>query len=333
MGERTPEQLPPSAETAAPIDGSATAAKDGNGAGLPAGFDVSETQSFRLPSNDPDLPATSPETSAEHPDFVCLGRYRIGAKLGSGGFGTVYKGYDEELHRDVAIKVPHPHRVASAEDVDAYLAEARFLARLDHAGIVPIFDFGRTEEGLCYLVSKFIEGSDLGRRIKLGGLSYGDAARLIADVAEALHHAHQRGIVHRDVKPANILIDAAGRPIVVDFGLALPSQRCRSPRVGPNLPESRSQVRRSSHRRGRRRRVLPALSKRKGFCGSHQSDGSGLRSSGTMAIHHVLGLMPLAQIRTLPSPRAARIPPVWPVLAIPGLHPPAPSHGTGWTWK
>src|SRR5438034_6310045 len=80
-----------------------------------------------------------------------FGRYRVVAKLGAGGFGVVYKGHDADLRRDVAIKVPHRKRVAVPEDIEAYLAEARMVATLDHPGIVPVYDMGRTEDGLCYL--------------------------------------------------------------------------------------------------------------------------------------------------------------------------------------
>jgi serine/threonine protein kinase/formylglycine-generating enzyme required for sulfatase activity len=167
-------------------------------------------------STGPEQPQTG-ETDAP----ARLGRYRITAQLGSGGFGIVYKGHDDDLNRDVAIKVPHRHRVSSPADVEAYLAEARTLAGLDHPGIVPIYDVGRTEDGLCYLVSKFVEGSDLKTRLEQGRPSCTDAVALVARVAEALHHAHQRGFVHRDIKPGNILLDAGGHPVVVDFGLAL----------------------------------------------------------------------------------------------------------------
>jgi formylglycine-generating enzyme required for sulfatase activity len=148
-----------------------------------------------------------------------LGRYRILSKIGEGGFGAVYKGYDDDLRRDVAVKVPH--RIASQDEVEAYFREARILAGLKHGGLLPVYDVGRTEEGLCYLVCPFIEASDLAERIKQGRLPVITSVDIVVRVAEALHHAHQRGLVHRDIKPANILLDSDGQPIVADFGLAL----------------------------------------------------------------------------------------------------------------
>lgn len=150
-----------------------------------------------------------------------LGRYRVTARLGAGAFGVVYKAHDDDLERDVAIKVPHRHRIATAADVEAYLAEARMLATLDHTGIVPVHDVGRTADGLCYVVSKFVAGQDLRARLRQARPPCAEAAALVAQVAEALHHSHRRGLVHRDVKPANILLDEQGRPVVADFGLAL----------------------------------------------------------------------------------------------------------------
>jgi serine/threonine protein kinase/formylglycine-generating enzyme required for sulfatase activity/tetratricopeptide (TPR) repeat protein len=150
-----------------------------------------------------------------------IGRYRVISLLGEGGFGRVYLGHDDDLDRPVAIKVPNPQRIAHPEDVEAYLKEARILARLDHPNIVPVHDLGRTEDGLCFVVSKLIEGDDLAVRISRDRPSCRDSAELVATIAEALYYAHTRGLVHRDIKPANILIDASGKPCVVDFGLAL----------------------------------------------------------------------------------------------------------------
>jgi serine/threonine protein kinase len=125
-----------------------------------------------------------------------LGRYRIVGKLGSGSFGTVYRGYDDDLRRDVAVKAPHRHRIARPEDAEAYLAEARTVAGLDHPHIVPVFDVGRTDDGLCFVVSRFIEGGDLAHRINEARPPFAGSAALAAAVAEALHHAHKRGLVH-----------------------------------------------------------------------------------------------------------------------------------------
>ena len=150
-----------------------------------------------------------------------IGRYRVVRRLGQGGFGRVYLARDDDLDRLVAIKVPNPERIAGPGDVEVYLAEARALARLDHSDIVPVFDVGRTDDGLCYVVSKYIEGSDLAERLEESRLSFRESAQLAVVVAEALHHAHTRGLVHRDIKPANILLDRAGKPYVADFGLAL----------------------------------------------------------------------------------------------------------------
>ena len=90
-----------------------------------------------------------------------IGRYTILGRLGEGGFGRVYLARDDELARTVAIKVPRPERVSQPEDIEAYVNEARILAGLDHPNIVPVYDVGRTDDGLCFVVSKFIDGSDL----------------------------------------------------------------------------------------------------------------------------------------------------------------------------
>jgi eukaryotic-like serine/threonine-protein kinase len=149
-----------------------------------------------------------------------LGRYRITGQLGAGGFGIVYKAWDDVLLRDLAIKVPHAFRVSRPQDLELYLAEARILARLDHPGIVPVYDFGQTGDGLCFVVSKFIEGCDLRARMR-ETIPIPCVVDIIAGVAEALHHAHERGLVHRDIKPGNILLDREEHPYVTDFGLAL----------------------------------------------------------------------------------------------------------------
>jgi serine/threonine protein kinase len=111
---------------------------------------VSDTDSQNSPPGDPQS----------------IGRYRVVRLLGKGGFGRVYLAHDDDLNRPVAIKVPNPERISRPEDVEAYLNEARILASLDHPHIVPVHDVGRTDDGLCYVVSKYVEGSDLAAKIR-----------------------------------------------------------------------------------------------------------------------------------------------------------------------
>jgi serine/threonine protein kinase len=186
-------------------------------------------------------PAASPQPA--QPSQV--GRYRIERLLGKGGFGSVYLAHDDQLQRLVAVKVAHcgrrSGRQGAAEDLTEartdgpvlssaregpegaalYLAEARAAGGLDHPNIVPVYDFGSTEDCPCFIVSKYIDGYPLTERIRLNRPSSVESAELVATVAEALHYAHRKRLVHRDVKPGNILIDTAGTPFVVDFGLAL----------------------------------------------------------------------------------------------------------------
>jgi eukaryotic-like serine/threonine-protein kinase len=153
-----------------------------------------------------------------------IGRYRIEKMLGGGGFGNVYLAFDSELERQVAIKVPHRRLVKGSNGAAEYLKEARMVANLDHPNIVPVYDVGSSDEIDCYVVSKYIPGSDLGIVLRDRRLSILESTVLTATIADALHHAHKRGIVHRDVKPSNILIDSNGKPYLADFGLALPEK-------------------------------------------------------------------------------------------------------------
>src|SRR4029077_14964535 len=113
-----------------------------------------------------------------------IGRYRIIHRLGQGGFGRVCLAHDDDLDRPVAIKVPNPERITHPEDVEAFLIEARILARLDHPNIVPVHDVGRTEDGLCFVVSKLVEGTDLAVRIRQARLTFRESAELVATIAD-----------------------------------------------------------------------------------------------------------------------------------------------------
>jgi len=151
-----------------------------------------------------------------------IGRYRLIRVLGEGGFGRVYLAYDDELQRQVAIKVPTSKRFQTPEDADAYLEEARTVASLSHPHIVPVHDVGRTEDGAIYIVSQFIDGYTLGDKLQDDRPTPEAAAKLMATIAQALHYAHKRRLIHRDVKPANILVEeSSDTPFVADFGLAI----------------------------------------------------------------------------------------------------------------
>ena len=197
------------------------------------------------PTRDADDPRLVPDEGFVMANPPRIGRYSKLRELGGGGFGIVYLGYDDQLDRPVAIKVPRPDRVSQPSDVEAYLKEAQLVANLHHPHIVQVYDSGRSEDGWYFVVSQFMEGGSLAARIKNTRYSPRDAAELVADVAEALHHAHQNRIVHRDIKPANILLDGAGKAYLADFGLALQGGRFR-PR-SRNLGYTRLHEPRASH--------------------------------------------------------------------------------------
>jgi serine/threonine-protein kinase len=148
-----------------------------------------------------------------------LGKYELLEEVGRGAFGIVYRARDAELDRVVALKVPRSGHLATPGEVDRFLREARSAAQLDHPSIVAIHDAGHAD-GSCYLACAFVPGTTLARRLADGRLPAREAAELAAAMAEALHHAHLRGVVHRDVKPSNILLGRDGVPRLTDFGLA-----------------------------------------------------------------------------------------------------------------
>ncbi len=148
-----------------------------------------------------------------------VGRYTVLRVLGRGGMGVVYLARDEDLQRQVAVKVPNHFFLGG--DLAAYLTEARAVAALDHPNIVPVYDVGSAAEFPCFIVSKFIEGSSLAEVLAQRRPDREESVRLVAAVAAALDHAHRLKVIHRDIKPGNLLIDRAGVPHVVDFGLAI----------------------------------------------------------------------------------------------------------------
>jgi serine/threonine protein kinase len=158
-------------------------------------------------------------SSALWPGGGELGRFRLLASLGAGSFGLVFRAWDTELHRVVAVKVPRAHLAAGADEADRFMREARSAARLRHPHIVALYEARRTDE-FCYLVMEYVSGVTLDRRLALGRPPVRQAAVWVAQMADALAYAHSEGVVHRDLKPANVLLDGSDRPHLTDFGLA-----------------------------------------------------------------------------------------------------------------
>ncbi|MFO0845522.1 MAG: protein kinase [Gemmataceae bacterium] len=148
-----------------------------------------------------------------------IGRFQLRAKLGAGAFGTVYRAHDPQLDREVALKVPQAAVLDSPKRVERFLREAKAAAALRHPNIVPVYDAGVTG-GQHFIASAFIEGQPLAKAVGEKGVGNSRAARIVRDLAEALAYAHAAGVVHRDVKPANVMLDAEDQPHLMDFGLA-----------------------------------------------------------------------------------------------------------------
>jgi eukaryotic-like serine/threonine-protein kinase len=148
-----------------------------------------------------------------------LGRFRILEMLGEGQHAIVYRAYDPVLERNVALKVPRPGVIKTTKGLERFLGEAKALARLRHPQIVPVFEAGCAGDR-HYMAMALIEGSSLAQRIGESGLELHRSAEIVAELAEALAYAHSQGVVHRDVKPANIRLDAQGVAYLMDFGIA-----------------------------------------------------------------------------------------------------------------
>src|SRR5215210_2441724 len=148
------------------------------------------------------------------------GRYRLDAQIGAGGMSTVYLAFDQTLERRVAIKLMHREIASDSDQLERFRREARAVAQLSHPHIVGVIDAGE-DEGRPYIVFEYVEGETLKDRIRrMGRLPVDEAIAYAIEIARALGCAHQGGIVHRDIKPQNILIDEEGTAKVTDFGIA-----------------------------------------------------------------------------------------------------------------
>ncbi|MFW6135875.1 MAG: serine/threonine-protein kinase, partial [Chloroflexota bacterium] len=161
-----------------------------------------------------------------------LGKYRIKDKIGSGGMGTVFKAYDPTLDRYAAVKVLAPHLVWQEEAIERFLREARAAARLRHPSIVTIYDVGQ-EKDCYYFAMEYLEGQTLTEILQeRGSLPWPEVLSILRPLAAALDYAHGEGLVHRDIKPGNVVVGSQGRVTLTDFGIVHAAQQSRLTATG-----------------------------------------------------------------------------------------------------
>ncbi|MAU12310.1 MAG: hypothetical protein CL607_20980 [Anaerolineaceae bacterium] len=148
-----------------------------------------------------------------------IGQYQITEVLGKGGMATVYKGYQASVGRSVAIKVLPPHPGLDERFIERFELEAKTIGQLQNPHILPLYDYGRTSDDILYLAMAFIDSGTLADEIERGPMSLERIEYLVRQIASALDYAHRRGVIHRDIKPGNILIDSDGNALLADFGI------------------------------------------------------------------------------------------------------------------
>ena len=148
-----------------------------------------------------------------------LGAYQLIAPLGEGGMAVVYKAYQPSMERYVALKILPKHFAAEPDFVRRFKQEAKIIASLEHPNILPVHDYGEAD-GYTYIVMRYVEGKTLADLLQGRPLPLPQICEIVTKVASALNYAHSRGVVHRDVKPSNVLIDQQDNPLLSDFGVA-----------------------------------------------------------------------------------------------------------------
>lgn len=150
-------------------------------------------------------------------DLESFGHFKLLDKIGVGAYGSVWSARDTELDRLVAVKIPRKGQL-SAVDTEQFIREARAAAQLSYPNIVRVHEVGR-EGDRVYIVTDFVRGLDLADWLSDQRATPREAAELCATLADALDHAHQHGVIHRDMKPSNVMLDTSGKPHLMDFGL------------------------------------------------------------------------------------------------------------------
>jgi serine/threonine-protein kinase len=168
--------------------------------------------------------------------MVLGGRYRLDDRIAGGGMGDVWRGTDEVLGRTVAVKILLPSLLDEAGFAERFRGEARTMATVNHAGVVDIYDYGSDQNVGAYLIMEYVEGDPLSRTLsRVGRLTPARTMALVAQAADALQAAHDKGIVHRDVKPGNLLVRPNGTLVLTDFGIARSAQTGQLTAVGSVL--------------------------------------------------------------------------------------------------
>jgi serine/threonine protein kinase/Tol biopolymer transport system component len=186
------------------------------------------------PPPTPQSPKIPVSPSAAPPPLIgsTVSHYRILERLGGGGMGVVYKGWDLRLERYAAVKFLSPHRSSSEDFKRRFAREARTASRLEHPNICTVFETDETDDGRLFIAMAYCEGESLKRKIERGALPLPQALGIAAQVAAGLAAAHDKGVVHRDIKPGNVMVAEDGRVKIVDFGIARMADETRLTRTG-----------------------------------------------------------------------------------------------------